>query len=157
LVEGDYIEKAIYDEMEAVHLQKGDVLLASTGTGTLGKACVYNSKWPAIADGHVTIIRADQSQVNPYYLADYLRAGGGAIQIERLYTGATGLIELQPEEVDQILVELLSNKDEQKTVSDKLRDAERAFQKVQEGAETSLILARKQFAQPMHVSVKKIA
>src|SRR4051794_34561920 len=84
--------------------ENGDVLLSSTGTGTLGKACVYDSNWPAIADGHVTVIRADQGKVNPYYLADYLRTGGGAIQIERLYTGATGLIELQPEEVDQVLV-----------------------------------------------------
>ena len=49
-VEGDYIEKSVYDEMESSRLQKGDVLLASTGTGTLGKACVYDSKWPAVAD-----------------------------------------------------------------------------------------------------------
>jgi type I restriction enzyme M protein len=158
LVEGDYIEKAVYDDMEQqFHLQKGDVLLASTGTGTLGKACVYDSKWPAIADGHVTVIRVDKAKVNPYYLADYLRAGGGAIQIERLYTGATGLIELQPEEVDQILVDLLSDVDAQKAVSDKLREAERAFQKVQQGAQTHLLEARAQFAKPAHLSVKKIA
>lgn len=157
LLEGDYIEKAVYDEMGAVHLQKGDVLLASTGTGTLGKACVYDSKWPAIADSHVTIIRADKSKVNPYYLADYLRAGGGATQIERLYTGATGLIELQPEEVDQILVDLLSGLDEQQSLSDKLREAEKSFQKVQQGAEMNLSQARAQFAKPTHLSVMKIA
>jgi hypothetical protein len=67
------------------------------------------------------------------------------------------LIELQPEEVDQILVDLLSGLDEQKGVSDKLRDAERAFQKVQQGAETSLLDARAQFAKPAHLSIKKIA
>jgi len=157
LVEGDYIEKAIYDEMQPFHLKKGDVLLASTGTGTLGKACVYDSKWPAIADGHVTVIRVNQKKVNPYYLADYLRVGGGAIQIERLYTGATGLIELQPEEVDQILVDLLSGLDEQKKVSNALRAAERAFQKVQQGADSNLLQARAQFAKPEHLSIKKIA
>jgi type I restriction enzyme M protein len=157
LVEGDYIEKDIYDDMAPFHLKKGDVLLASTGAGTLGKACVYDSKWPAIADSHVTVIRVDRSKVNPYYLADYLRAGGGAIQVERLYTGATGLIELQPEEVDQILVDLLSGPDEQKTVSDRLREAERAFQKVQQGAETNLLEARSHFAKPAHLSIKKIA
>ena len=131
--------------------------MASTGTGTLGKACVYDSKWPAIADGHVTVIRVDQKKVYPYYLADYLRAGGGAIQIERLYTGATGLIELQPEEVDQILVDLLSGLVEQKALSDKLREAERAFQKVQQGAETHLLEARVQFSKPAYLSIKKIA
>jgi type I restriction enzyme M protein len=44
LIDGDFIEKAVYDDMKAIHLKKGDVLVASTGTGTLGKACVYDSK-----------------------------------------------------------------------------------------------------------------
>jgi type I restriction enzyme M protein len=157
LAEGDYIEKAVFDDMEPFHLQEGDVLLASTGSGTLGKACVYDLKLPAIPDTHVTVIRVDQKKVNPYYLADYLRAGGGAIQIQRLYTGATGLIELQPDEVDQILVDLLSGPDEQKAVSDELREAERVFQKAQHDAETSLLGARAKFAKPAQLSVTKIA
>lgn len=158
LVEGDFIEKSVYDDMKPFHLQQGDVLLASTGTGTLGKACVYDSHWPAIPDGHVTVIRVDQSQVNPYYLADYLRAGGGATQIERLYTGATGLIELQPEEVDQILVDLLSGVADQTTASETLRNAERAFRTAQQGAESQLKNARAAFAKlPLHSSVKKTA
>ena len=157
LVDGDFIEKAIYDEMKSLHLKKGDVLLASTGTGTLGKACVYDSKWPAVADGHVTVIRVDPKQLNPFYLADYLRAGAGAIQIERLYTGATGLIELQPEEVDQILVDLLAGIDEQEKASMTLRSAESAYRKARQGSETLLINARAAFAKPAHLAIKKIA
>jgi type I restriction enzyme M protein len=157
LVEGDFIEKSVYDDMKAFHLTKGDVLVASTGTGTLGKACVYDSKWPAVADGHVTVIRVDPKQVNPYYLADYLRAGAGAIQIEQLYTGATGLIELQPEEVDQILVDLLSGTDEQVEVSEALREAERGYRKAQEGAEIHLEKARIAFAKPAPLVIEKIA
>ncbi|MGQ0742049.1 MAG: hypothetical protein ACT4OG_07110 [Alphaproteobacteria bacterium] len=157
LVEGDFIEKAIYDEMEPFHLKKGDVLIASTGTGTLGKACVYDSNWPAMADGHVTIVRVNPKEVNPYYLADYLRAGGGAIQIERLYTGATGLIELQPEEVDQILVDLLSGIKEQSAVSAALREAEKNYRKALDGAETHLDKARAAFAKPAHLAIAKIA
>lgn len=86
-------------------LRKNDVILASTGDGTLGKACVYNQSIPAIADEHVTIIRVDSSIINPYYLADYLRKGFGNKQIERLYTGSTGLIELTPEQVASIVVD----------------------------------------------------
>jgi type I restriction enzyme M protein len=157
LVEGDFIEKAVYDEMETVHLQKGDVLLASTGTGTLGKACVYDSDWPAIADGHVTIIRPDTSRVHPYYLADYLRMGGGAIQVERLYTGATGLIELQPDEVDRILVDLLVGTRAQAEASKKLRSAEAKFRQALEGAGTTLDQARAAFAKPTHLSIRRVA
>jgi len=157
LVEGDFIEKAIYDEMEPFHLQQNDVLLASTGTGTLGKACVYDTHWPAVADGHVTVVRVDPKQVDPRYLADYLRVGAGSIQIERLYTGATGLIELQPEDVDQILVDLLSDVDEQKKVSADLRNAEKGYREALQGAESHLSEAREIFAKPTHLPLKKIA
>jgi len=103
----DYIEEFIYDEVPArAKVQRGDVLLSSTGTGTLGKACVYDHDCPAIADGHVTIIRCDPEEVDPYYLADYLRCGFGQGQIQRLYTGSTGLIELPPSLVDKIVVEV---------------------------------------------------
>lgn len=157
LVDGDFIEKAVYDDMKAFHLRKGDVLIASTGTGTLGKACVYDSKWPAVADGHVTVIRVNPQQVNPYYLADYLRAGAGAVQVERFYTGATGLIELQPEEADQILVDLLSGPEEQIAVSKALRQAEDGYRQALRGAEAHLGKARASFTRPDHQAVKKIA
>jgi type I restriction enzyme M protein len=156
LVEGDFIEKSVYDEMEAFHLQKGDVLIASTGTGTLGKTCVYNSSWPAVADGHVTVVRVNPKKVNPFYLADYLRVGAGALQIDRLYTGSTGLIELQPEEADQILVDLLKNVKEQIAVSKALRAAEREYKESLEGADLHLSEARAAFVKPAHIRVKKL-
>jgi type I restriction enzyme M protein len=40
-LEGDYVEKDIYDGLMSAQLKRGDVLIASTGTGTLGKACVW--------------------------------------------------------------------------------------------------------------------
>ena len=145
----DYVEKDVFEEMETVAVQKGDVLIASTGTGTLGKVGVYDLEIPGVADGHVTIIRADASKVDPYYLADYLRVGGGAVQIERLYTGSTGLIELTPEDVNRILVDTLNDDLEtQKKVSQKLREAEAAYQQAIYGATEDLETARSAFLVP---------
>lgn len=126
--EGDYIEKAVFDELTDSHLQDGDVLLASTGTGTLGKCCVFRSKLPAIADGHVTVIRVEPKVIYPEYLCDFLRAGRGFTQIERLYTGSTGLIELTPEQVDSIVVDMRKSVTDQMEISDRLRAAERKYQ-----------------------------
>jgi type I restriction enzyme M protein len=121
----DWIEKATYDEIVATaKLQKGDVIIASTGDGTLGKAAVWDRDELAIADGHVTVVRADPSVVDPYYLADYLRAGLGKLQIERLFTGSTGLIELTPEHVNRIVVPLLESVTAQQDLSKALRAAE---------------------------------
>lgn len=153
----DYIEKSLYDEFlekattsqENLNLvQKFDVLLASTGDGTLGKCCVYTEDKPAIADGHVTIIRVNRLQVDPFYLCDYLRCGLGAMQIERFYTGSTGLIELPPQDVDRIEIDLLENIEAQQSISQKLRNAER--QHLNDVAKAQILLdkARSAFQSP---------
>ena len=66
----DFIEKDIFDEMPSAHITKGDILIASTGTGTLGKAGVYEIDMPAVADGHVTIIRVDSKAIDPHLFND---------------------------------------------------------------------------------------
>ena len=147
----DWIEKSAYDEYvekareEGNNLnlvQKGDVLLASTGDGTLGKACVYDAEHPAVADSHVTIIRVDAKKVDPYYLADYLRYSFGSIQINRLFTGSTGLIELTPEQVDSIVIELPACLDDQKSISKKIRDLEKRYNKMISEAQELLVQAQ---------------
>jgi len=143
----DWIEKSIYDEFVEKEkesktnintLKKGDIILSSTGDGTLGKCCVYDLNIPAIGDSHVTIIRVDKKKIDPYYLADYLRKGFGSIQIARLYTGSTGLIELTPDQVDTIVVDLIKNLKEQKLVSKKVRQLEKKYLKKIEEANSHL-------------------
>ncbi|MCZ6805075.1 MAG: N-6 DNA methylase [Proteobacteria bacterium] len=140
----DWIEKSIYDEFiekskesgENINLiRKGDVLLSSTGDGTLGKSCVFDLEIPAIADGHVTIIRIDHNEIDPYYLRDYLRLGFGSIQVNRLFTGSTGMIELTPDHVDSIIVNMRSNIKEQKKLSKKLRKIEDKYMETLKQAE----------------------
>ena len=132
----DWIEKSVYDSfLEQAEQTQGnfnvvkqmDILLASTGDGTLGKCCVYEEKDPAIADGHVTIIRVDPGDINPYYLCDYLRAGFGAEQINRLFTGSTGMIELTPEQVDTIVIDMRDDLEEQRILCNKIREIEAEY------------------------------
>ena len=124
----DWIEKATFDDMSSrAKLQVGDVLLASTGEGTVGKATVYDLEHEAIADSHVTIIRPDPAVIDPYYLADYLRCGFGYDQILRMFTGSTNLIELNTDHVNRIVVPLLSGPEEQKRLSTTLRAAEATY------------------------------
>lgn len=137
--DSDWIEKSLYDEyvqrsednMENRNIvKKGDVLLASTGEGTLGKCCVYDKDIPAIADGHVTIIRVDKKIIDPYYLTDYLRCGFGEKQIACFYSGSTGLIELTPEQVDLIIIDNAGEKQDinvQKEISKAIRRREKKY------------------------------
>ena len=85
---------------------------------------------PAVADGHVTIIRVDKKIIDPYYLADYLRCGFGGKQIACFYSGSTGLIELTPEQVDMIIVDNAGEKQEvnaQKKISKDIRRREKKY------------------------------
>lgn len=152
---GDWVEKNLYEELkEKANLDKsnlnlisiGDVLVSSTGDGSLGKTCVYREKFPGIADGHVAIVRPNTNHVDADYLADYLRSGLGAQQIVRLYSGSTGLVELTPDMLDTVVVDLLGSLDAQKTASKSLRAAEKKFLINQETVDKALVAAQTAFA-----------
>lgn len=50
-------------------VRRGDVLLNSTGRGTLGRAACYQFDVPALCDNHVAILRPDVMACHPVYLA----------------------------------------------------------------------------------------
>ena len=79
-------------------LQPGDVLVNSTGTGTLGRIGLFNNyKEKYLADGHVTIIRDSKSSFNSPFLAYMLSTRQDWITAEAS-EGATNQIELQRDE-----------------------------------------------------------
>ena len=153
IADGDYIEQPLYQDYVAkkLVLADGDILLASTGDGTLGKCCVYRNNDergvpnPAVPEGHVTVIRVDSSAVYPEYLCDYLRKGFGHDQLYRLFTGSTGMVEVTPEEVDEVLVPPLPSITEQKKLSQELRARENEAAKTAERAASILADGGKQF------------
>ncbi len=74
-------------------LQVGDILVNSTGVGTLGRvAQVMTLKEPTIVDSHVTVVRADAQKVTANYLGMALFARQS--DIEALGEGSTGQTEL---------------------------------------------------------------
>ena len=115
LGEYDLINEVVYDRLANARVVENDVLLASTGDGTLGKATIYDSAEPAIADGHVSIVRLNY-EVCPDYAVWFLRSELGQRQIQRLYTGATGLIELPEDAVKRILILKPTDKDDQQAL-----------------------------------------
>jgi type I restriction enzyme S subunit len=81
-------------------LKNGDVVVNSTGTGTLGRAGLVVSDTdepPAVlvADGHVTVIRTDDRSLLPKFLA-YLLQTDSFMQVanECLAVGSTNQMEL---------------------------------------------------------------
>lgn len=100
----DYVSEDVYERAEANNksIKKDDVLLASTGVGSLGKAAHVDRDVEGVVDAHIAFIRVDTTKLNPGYLTKYLASKYGQVQIDRLYSGSTGQIEIYPEDISQI-------------------------------------------------------
>jgi type I restriction enzyme S subunit len=105
LSEAQRVNKEFYEsKKDLAGVRKGDVLVASTGVGSIGKVDIYVSDEPAIADGHLSIIRFDSEKVNSLFMTYYLRSILGYLQIERDLSGSTNQIEIYPGQLEQMRV-----------------------------------------------------
>ncbi|MEX2982259.1 restriction endonuclease subunit S [Streptomyces sp. C36] len=108
------------------YLHAGDVIINSTGTGTLGRVGQFMGSpdgIPCMADGHVTIARADIRVLNPRFAYYWLSSKPFQEYVyAALVVGATNQIELNRERLGEAPVPL-PPLDEQRRIADFL-DAE---------------------------------
>ncbi|MFL1379378.1 restriction endonuclease subunit S [Nocardiopsis protaetiae] len=91
---------------DARRLKPGDVLVNSTGVGTLGRVAIWSHVTEATVDSHVTIVR-----INPEVVPTVV--GGFAMltsqpRIEALGEGSTGQTELSKAKLGQLEIEIPS-------------------------------------------------
>ena len=73
----------------------GDVLLNSTGTGTIGRSCLFDGAGTFVVDGHVTDIRPTPHFLIGQWLNTILRSAHGQRHLERFcFSGSTNQVEL---------------------------------------------------------------
>ncbi|MFF9777036.1 restriction endonuclease subunit S [Streptomyces sp. NPDC013978] len=87
-------------------LVRNDVLVNSTGVGTLGRVARWTSDEAATVDSHVTIVRFDEAQVDPVCAGfAVLRAQP---EIEAMGEGSTGQTELRRTQLGELKIALPS-------------------------------------------------
>ncbi len=84
-------------------VRQNDLLITSTGEGTIGKVDIWPYEDEAIADSHISICRL-LPDVNLRYVVEFLRSEYGQIQMLRFVSGSTGQTELLIEHVRSLLV-----------------------------------------------------
>jgi hypothetical protein len=84
-------------------VQRDDILINSTGDGTIGRVAVYNYDFPAVVDGHITIVRFKDKEL-AWYVAAYLMTDEGQNQIYRYVNGSSGQVEIYPQDIERIWV-----------------------------------------------------
>jgi restriction endonuclease S subunit len=120
--EPDFISKNDFIKNKICQIKKGDVLLASTGVGSLGKVDLYYKDCPATVDGHITILRV-KSQYDSGYLKSFLQSRYGQIMIEQNTLGSTGQTEIYPKDIGEFLIPIPSL-EIQKHIGNRIRRAE---------------------------------
>jgi type I restriction enzyme M protein len=110
------------------YLERGDVLISSIGFGSIGKVQVFDRAGLFGTVSEVSVLR--QNELNPHYLAIFLKSFAGQMQLDRFITGATGQLHLYPRDVARVFVPVIP------------RDAQKEFQRFAEDCRTARREAR---------------
>ena len=114
-----YLDKTTllkYSEEE--YLQDLDIIINSTGTGTLGRVGIYRvadniRELPIVPDSHVTVIRTYR-YVHPEYMYYYLKSI--QTKLEKMGEGSTNQKELKPATLKELLVPIPSTEEQKRIV-----------------------------------------
>ena len=113
----DYLKKVSLEKI----IQKYDILINSTGVGTLGRICQNNLNVKMTVDSHITIIRPDINKIDPIFLGYSLKNQQSFI--ESLGEGSTGQTELKKDRlINEIEIKVPLNIGLQKKISKILSD-----------------------------------
>ncbi len=108
-------------------LKKYDVLVNSTGVGTLGRvAQFYGKSGSATVDSHVTIVRPNPGVIDPIYFGYLIKSKQSLI--ESFAAGTTGQTELARDSVKNMILEFVSDIEEQKKIASILKALEDKIQ-----------------------------
>lgn len=101
----------VFDDVPA-RLVACDVVMNSTGFGTLGRAGFIPPDHPKkiVAAVDLLKLRVKREQILPEYLTLFLNSPAGLAQSEMLQTGSSGQLHLYPQHIREILVFLPRNK-----------------------------------------------
>lgn len=87
------------------NLEKGDILINSTGVGTAGRVTLFNLEGKYVVDSHITIVRINHNIALSKYVL-YALANIGFKTIESMAKGQSGQIELALDTIKNINIPL---------------------------------------------------
>lgn len=114
-------------------LYKGDILINSTGVGTVGRVTYFNLDHDFVVDSHITVLRPN-NVANGKYLFYFLHDGLGQKTIEAMSNGASGQVELSLTTISQIKIPI-PPMDIQETIVSECSKVDAEYEKAKEKIE----------------------
>lgn len=122
LDELSYIKPASKDEVAGQRLQKGDIVITRSGSGTIGRASIFLSDKEVYTNDHLFIVRTDAA--DSHYTCAFLNTYWGHRLLEAGISGSTGQLNMSNEHIKNIAL-YVPGELTQKYIGDKVRQAER--------------------------------
>lgn len=97
------VSEEFYENNPQAQIETGDILISSTGLGSLGKVDLFDKSRDAVVDGHLSIVRPNEAY-DARFLVFYLRSYLGKVQFEKWFNGSSGQIELTPDDLGKFVV-----------------------------------------------------
>lgn len=119
-------------------LQPGDVLINSTGTGTLGRIGFWNEGMEATFDSHVTALRFPEEHCSRFFYHLLSTERCRSIIEGDCTSGSTNQVELLREQLKRVQLRHPSDKHEQQTITKVLSKIDEAI------VQTEALLAKQQ-------------
>ena len=116
-VNGSKANVSRYDDEE--YMRDSDIVINSTGTGTLGRVGIYQNTdnpegIPIVPDSHVTVVRVSDN-LDPTYVFYYLKSM--QLALEKMGEGSTNQKELKPISLQQLRIPIPPNQEQKRIVS----------------------------------------
>ena len=98
----EYVTIDFFKNSYRGRVKKNDILITSTGVGTLGRTSIWTKDENAFCDGHITILRA--GKLDPYFITVYLNTKYGIQQFDKNFRGSSGQIEIYPLDISKFVI-----------------------------------------------------
>jgi type I restriction enzyme S subunit len=127
-----FVAKAHFESLDATRkTQRGDILVNSTGTGTLGRIGYWDVDKSIPFDGHVMLVRLKPEYESRYFYY-WLHMPEAQAQIQNnCISGSTNQIELSREAFRRIKLRFPANKQEQAKIAEVLATVDRAIEQTE--------------------------
>jgi len=119
---GRSVTREFHSKKKKSQVLPNDILINSTGDGTIGRVAVFNAKFPAVADGHISIVRFKEAD-DAWYVAAFLLSDLGQRQLYRYINGSSGQVEIYPQDLARIWIKPPKSQAHKKAVADGMRTA----------------------------------
>lgn len=102
-----FVSDNSYERLKRTALRHGDIALAGSGRGSVGKSLLYRSRFKKAIVGDLFILRTEK--ILPSFLQIFLQSVFGQAQIQRHESGVSGQTHINKQEIEEFLIPILSD------------------------------------------------